>query len=64
MTLGQFSANHIFLVVDNLSVPVILGCDFMSKHDLVLDIQGGTAHQMGSGYRMNLDNEVAKLCNP
>ena len=41
-TLGQFSANHTFLVVDNLIVPVILGCDFMSKHALVLDIQGGT----------------------
>ena len=64
VTLGQFSANHTFLVVDNLSVPVILGCDFMSKHALVLDIQGGTAHQMGSGYRINLDTEVAKLCNP
>ena len=36
----------------------------MSKHALVLDIQGGTAHQMGSGYRINLDTEVAKLCNP
>ena len=28
VTLGQYSANHTFLV-DNLSVPVILGCDIM-----------------------------------
>ena len=39
ITLEQFSVNHTFLVVDKLSVPVILGCDFMSKHGLVLDIQ-------------------------
>ena len=36
----------------------------MSKHALVLESQGGTAHQLGYGYRMKLDAAVAKLCNP
>ena len=36
----------------------------MFKHALVLDIQGGTAHQMGSGFRMSLDTKIDKLCNP
>ena len=64
VTLGQFSANHTFLIVEQLSVPVILGCDFISKHALVLDIRGGKAYQLGSEYRMNLDTQVAKLCSP
>ena len=64
VTLGQLSVNHTFLVVEKLSVPVILGCDFMSKHAIVLDIQGGTAYQLGSGHKMNLDTQVAKPCNP
>jgi len=35
VTLGEVSADHSFLVVDQLSIPVILGCDFMSQHGLV-----------------------------
>ena len=64
VTLEQFSVNHTFFVVNKLSVPVILGCDFMSKHGLVLDIQSRTAYQMSSGHRMNLDTHIAKLCAP
>ena len=62
----QFSANYSFLVVDKLSVPAILGCDFMFKYAFVLDIQEGTAHQMGSGYmyKMSLDTKIDNLCNP
>ena len=64
ITLEQFSVNHTFLVVDQLSVPVILGCDFMSKHGLVLDIQSRTAYQLGSGCKINLDTHIDKLCAP
>ena len=64
VTLEQFSVNHTFFVVNKLLVPVILGCDFMSKHGLVLDIQSRTAYQMSSGHRMNLDTHIAKLCAP
>ena len=64
ITLGEFSASHTFLVVEELSVPVIMGCDFMSKHGLVLDIQGGMAHLSGTQHRINLDTQVAKLCTP
>ena len=64
VTLEQFSVNHTFFVVNKLSVPVILRCDFMSKHGLVLDIQSRTAYQMSSGHKMNLDTHIAKLCAP
>ena len=45
-------------------MPVILGCDFISKHTLVVNIQGGTVHQLDSEHSMNLDTQVAKLCSP
>ena len=35
--LGQSSTNHKFVVVDFLSTPVILGCDFLIKHGYIID---------------------------
>ena len=64
VTLREFSASHSFLIVKKLSVPVIMGCDFMSKHGLVLDIQGGMAYQSGTQHRIHLDTQVATLCTP
>ena len=34
---GDIQSNHPFIVVDHLSVPVILGCDFLTKHGVVVD---------------------------
>jgi len=48
VSLGELLANHTFIVVEQLSVPVILGCDFLSQYGLILDIQGGTVYQSGS----------------
>ena len=64
VALGEFSASHSFLVVEELSVPVIMGCDFMSKHGLVLDNQGGVVYQSGTQHRIHLDTQVATLCTP
>ena len=43
--LGKFSAKHKFVVVDHLSTPVILGCDFLMRHGYVLDFQQCTYHR-------------------
>ena len=34
---GDIKSDHPFIVVDHLSVPVILGCDFLTKHGVVVD---------------------------
>jgi len=52
-------------VVDQLSIPVILGCDFMSRHGLVLDIKGRTVHQSGNPpYKLPIDVQRTETCNP
>ena len=42
VTLGSFSTEHPFIVVDHLSVPAILGCDFLREHGFVLNFESGT----------------------
>ena len=43
--LGKFSARHMFVVVDHLSTPVLLGCDFLMSHGYVLDFEQCTFHR-------------------
>ena len=65
VSLGEFSANHTFVVVKQLSVPVILGSDFISQYGLILDIQGGSVYQSGSpDFRLKLDTYTANICDP
>ena len=35
--IGDIKSDHPFIVVDHLSIPVILGCDFLTKHGVVVD---------------------------
>ena len=42
--LNSLDTPHPFIVVDHLSAPVILGCDFLSKHGVTLDFREGTFH--------------------
>jgi len=42
---GKFSTAHTFVVVDHLSTPVILGCDFLMNHGYVLDFKRCTFHR-------------------
>ena len=37
ISVGGIKTNHSFIVVDRLSVPVILGCDFLTRHGVVMD---------------------------
>ena len=45
--LEDFSADHTFIVVEQLSVPIILGCDFLSQYGFILDFQKGTVYWSG-----------------
>ena len=45
VTLGSFSMEHPFVVVDHLSIPAILGCDFLSGHGFVLIFESGTFYR-------------------
>ena len=42
VTLNGLNVPHSFVVVDCLSAPVILGCDFLFKHGITLDFRNGT----------------------
>ena len=42
LDLGIMTVNHTLIVVEKLSTPVILGCDFLTKHCVILDFNIGT----------------------
>jgi len=65
VTLGSFSVKHPFIVVDHLSVPAILGCDFLRfQHGFVLNFESGIFHR-ASCPRQALPLHVSELrsCN-
>jgi len=37
VSIGDLQTDHSFIALDQLSVPVILGCDFLMKHGVVID---------------------------
>ena len=39
VNLGNLTALQTFIVVEHLSAPVILGCDFLTKQGLVMDFE-------------------------
>jgi len=47
IVLEDFSADHTFIVVEQLSVPSILGCDFLPQYGFILDFQKGTVISQG-----------------
>ena len=42
VTLHDLTTSHTFVVAEHLSAPAILGCDFLTRHGLVLDLGRGT----------------------
>ena len=42
--LGTLHTSHSFMVLSELSSMVILGCDFLTKHNLVIDFSQGVAY--------------------
>ena len=45
VTLGDFSVKQSFIVVEHLSTPVVLGCDFLTNNGIVLHFKHGTFHR-------------------
>ena len=45
VTLGDFSTEQSFIVVEHLSTPVILGCDYLTDNGFVLHFKQGTFHR-------------------
>ena len=44
VTLPGITTSQTFVVAEHLSAPAILGCDFLTRHGLVLDLGTGTFH--------------------
>ena len=63
VTLGPFSTEHSFIVVDHLSVPAILGCDFLREHGFVLNFKSSTFHRADSPHQaLPLELTELKSC--
>ena len=50
VSVGNIQTNHPFIVVDRPSVSIILGCDFLMRHGVVIDFDHCTVFSPGSGY--------------
>lgn len=62
--LNDLKVNHTFVVVENLSVPAILGCDFLTTHDIVLDFGRGTfRHRSPQWMEGKLSLQPHNSCN-
>lgn len=59
LTLGDLTAVHSFVVVNSLSTPVILGCDFLTEHGLTIDFKNCTVSIYGSP-RQQLNLQLGK----
>ena len=44
LDLGIITVDHTLVVVEHLSTPVILGCDFLTTHGVILDFKANTFH--------------------
>ena len=42
VAMEQFTCDHTFAVINNLTVNCLLGADFLRKHEAILDFQNGT----------------------
>ena len=62
VTLGNLHVEQMFIILDNLSTPFIPGCDFLTKHNLIMDFSQQTVyHADDPSFMLNMP--VKKL-NP
>ena len=64
VALNGLDTSHNFIVVNNLSTPVILGCDFLYKHGVLLDFGMNTFHCKNScaqPKRLNVQTESLNM---
>ena len=64
VNLGELQVDHKFMVLDTLSTPVILGCDFLIKHNLVLDFSQQAVYQTDNpSFRVDIPPVRVSSCN-
>ena len=66
VVIGDFQTTHSFVVVDQLSTPVILGRDFLNKHGFIIDFKEctvSTSGHQGSKLNLQMTRERSKACN-
>ena len=62
--LGNLQVNHKFIVLDTLSTPVILGCDFLTKHNLIMDFSQQAVHQPNNpSFKLDMPLVRMSSCN-
>ena len=64
VALGDFSVKQSFLVVEHLSTPVILGCDYLTTNGFILNFKQGTFHRAENPMqKLQLLPAVSTLCH-
>ena len=60
--MGIMTVNHTLIVVEKLFTPVNLGCDFLTKHGVILDFNTGTFNTATSAQegKIHLDDGYPK----
>ena len=61
ISVNHFSMSHEFIVVENLTLNVLIGCDFMYKFDVVIDFMNRSVSFMGSLTAATLLNQSSEL---
>ena len=66
VVLGDFQTTQTFVIADNLSTPVILGCDFLNRHGFIINFKNCTVttpdHQ-GLQLILQMKKTTSKPCN-
>ena len=62
LDIGIITVEHALIVVEKLSTPVILGCDFLTTHDVMLDFKAGTFHTTTSTQEGKLLLQLPHSC--
>ena len=64
VTLGRLQVDHKFIVLDTLSTTVILGCDFLTKHNLIMDFsQQAVRHSNNPLFKLDMPLVRMSSCN-
>ena len=64
VTLGNLQVDHKFIVLDTLSTPVILGCDFLTKHNFIMDFsQQAVHHSNNPSFKLDMPLVRRSSCN-
>ena len=64
VTLGNLQVDYKFIVLDTLSTPVIQGCDFLTKHNFIMDFsQQAVHHSNNPSFKLDMPLVRMSSCN-